>query len=1197
MKGDVGLRLSSLELQGFKSFPDKTYLDFDDGITAVVGPNGSGKSNIADAVRWVLGEQSTKTLRGGKMEDVIFNGTKERKPVGYASVKLTIEDVSTELPEDRLTTISRRLYRSGESEYRINGSIVRLKDIHELFMDTGLGRDGYSIIGQGKIADIVSAKSAQRREIFEEAAGISKYRYRRAEAERRLASAEENLVRLRDILGELEDRVGPLKAQSEKAKKYLVLAEERKNLEISLWVEELEILNKEMSAHNDKILVAKNDYDHLESQSAKLEQDISDAFENMQRMSVAVDERRNSIKNLEDELSGGDARSAVYENDIQHNCSTLERIARQQEGKSQSEEELGQLMRSSETRLKELSAKLAELKVKIDSAKNALITDLEESQKLSDKLEGLRARKSTLETGLSEIRMKDAASRSIIDESSIRLEELSRRDDEYDKAVEESRLNLEECSKQIARQQDYINSLNNTKSGYQIKKQLKEKTHVQLEEKQKKLGGEIDTTLSRARILKDMEANMEGYAGSVRYILDQSRKGNLGGIFGAVSSLISVEPEYITAVETALGGSGQHVVVEDENSAKRAIEMLKKGNAGRGTFLPLTSVKGSVMDFSRLKKYEGFVGGAYDLVKYNPKFKGIINQVLGRVCVVDNLTTGTLIAKEAGYRFRIVTLDGQVINAGGSYTGGTVMRSGGVLGRKNEIEALEAKASKLENELKEFQPELQKSKEELAAIEATITGTIAEIQSGQEELVRLGFAKEQLENSLQTAETNRNLAKAELGKIRLKLKELEEGKTTSQQLIADNAAEINLLDNEIKAALDRQEALNSESETSREEVSALQIEELGLNRDIAAIKEEQARIKNQIESSGRESLELQEEKARLEKTNLEIQGKISELKERREVLKAEIEAHNASIQEFMQKRQDYEKSTTKLRADERDVSSKREGVTRELTLLEERKIAMQQKYDGIIAKLWDEYELTRSGAAEMAKPLENSAESARRLTELRNKIRNLGSVNLAAVEEYKEVGERYEFLSVQVNDVEESKAKLNKLINDLTEEMRDIFQENFDKISTEFSKVFIDLFGGGRGELSLAETEDGDILQAGIDIHVEPPGKVIKNMSLLSGGEQAFVAIAIYFAILKVKPAPFVLLDEIEAALDDVNVVKFASYLRTLSDNTQFIAITHRRGTMEEADVLYGVTMQEEGVSKLLELNINEIESKLGMEA
>ncbi len=1188
------MRLRSLEIQGFKSFPDKTRLEFGDGITAVVGPNGSGKSNIADAVRWVLGEQSTKNLRGSKMEDVIFGGTQTRKAQGYAMVQLTIDNIDRALPYDEdLLTISRRLYRSGESEYRIAGNMVRLKDIHQLFMDTGLGRDGYSIIGQGRIAEIVSAKSKERREIFEEAAGIAKFRYRKEEAEKKLAAAEENLVRLRDILGELEERVGPLRQQAEKAKEFLALSGEKRGLEISLWLLELSALKTQLSQQDDKIYICKNQYQQFELESSKLEEEMAAVYQKSQQLSMQAEAKRSQIKQLEDRLSKGEAESAVLQNDIHHNSLSIRRLQGEL-GDAGSDRE--QIARRLEEKEKEYAAALEGLSAmagRIEAAQQRLTEQREQAVRVEGEIARLSTQMGTLATALAQQQLTMATNETLRSESKNRMQVLEQSSTAQNDAVAEIQAALEECSTQLEEQQGRAHQLQNALKGYQMKRDSRTESCEKLRKERQELENQIIQKLQRAKLLEDLEKSMEGFAHSVKYILGEANKGALGGVLGAVSSLIRVPEAYALAIETALGGAMQHIVVKDEEIAKRAISLLKNKGVGRATFLPISAVKGKVMDDAQVGKQEGFVGIASRLVEADSQYSGILAQLLGRVCIVEDLDAGTRIAKSTGYSFRIVTLDGQVINAGGSYTGGSTSKGTGVLGRRGEIEKLRQQAQEAKQDLAALDAKLKSAQEDLAALEAYLAGAVSEIQTTREETVRLGLSQDQLEKNLTQAQENKRLAAQELDRLTKRLEELHQTELTAGQVMEELSAQLQELDAQIAGVTARKDILAEGTANAGEMLSQLRMDELSAQKDTDALAAEIRTVREQIESFGDRARQLQEEITRLEGQNTVILTQIDALAAEKIQLQENIAQYNAGIVSYQDQRTALEAETTALRQRERETAGQREGISRELARLEERRNTLQGDCDSIITRLWDEYELTRSKAAEEAVEIPDREKASRRLNELRGKIKGLGTVNVAAVEEYAQVNQRYEFLSAQVTDVEESKAQIFGLIQDLTQEMRDLFTDNFFKIGDHFSRIFVQLFGGGKGELTLSQGED--VLEAGVDIFVQPPGKIIKNLASLSGGEQAFVAIAIYFAILKVRPAPFCLLDEIEAALDDVNVNKFAAYLRQMSDNTQFIAITHRRGTMEEADALYGVTMQDEGVSKLLELKVTEVESKLGI--
>lgn len=1189
------MRLRSLEIQGFKSFPDKTTLTFEGGITAVVGPNGSGKSNIADAVRWVLGEQSTKTLRGAKMEDVIFGGTQTRKPVGYAMVQLTIDNADKALPmEEDLITITRRLYRSGESEYRLGGTMVRLKDIHELLMDTGLGRDGYSIIGQGRIAEIVGNKSSQRREIFEEAAGIAKFRYRKEEAEKRLNQAEENLLRLRDILVELEDRVGPLKIQAEKARAFLAYSEEKKSLEISLWMLSLAALKEQLASQQDKLYLCKNQYEELEGEAEGIQEKIENIYAQSQELSAAVEQKRAEIRSVEDSMAKSESEAAVLENDIRHNNLSIQRLEGELATAGLDAEELQGRIALKEAEQGEGAKALTAMEGRLEAAEQRLADQREQAARVTDELLSLTVRQTSLSDAIGEARLSKAQSATLIQESRNRVEALRQSGAAVGSAVEELKQNLVECDRQLEEEQDKIDSLGNTQKGYALKRESRAARLEDLRKKAQELENQAGQRLQRAKLLEDLEANMEGFQGSVKYILGEAKKGALGGVHGAVSSIIDTEKKYAVAIETALGAAMQNIVVADEGVAKRAIRILQTAKAGRATFLPLTSVRGGRdLDVGEMRRHEGFIGTGASLVKYEARFAGIVSQLLGRVAVVEDLDAGTEIAKASGYRFRIVTLDGQVINAGGSFTGGSTGRSAGVLGRRHEIDALKEQAAKLRADAEALGPDIKAVSEEIAGLDAYISGAASELKTAQEEKVRLGFARETIVKNLAQAEQNAKLAEKELEALSERLEELQGSDADSAQLMEELEAQLTELRERIESTTTRRDTLNVGTETAAQSLNEQKMAFLEARKDQDGLDQELGRMREQAESAGTRTGQLTAEIAELTAANEAIAAQIAALGEQKSDQKTQVEAMNALIAERMAQRTALEAETTALRNQEREVAGNRENVSRELARLEERRNAIQGEYDGIIAKLWDEYELTRSKAMEIAVELDDKDKAGRRLTELRGKIKAIGTVNVDAVEEYAQVSERYEFLSAQVKDVEDSKAQLQKLIGELTQEMRDQFSESFNQIAQHFSRIFVQLFGGGKGELTL--TQEEDVLESGVEIYVQPPGKIIKNLSLLSGGEQAFVAIAIYFAILKVRPAPFCLLDEIEAALDDVNVVKFANYLRQMCDKTQFIAITHRRGTMEEADVLYGVTMQDEGVSKLLELNVSEVEEKLGI--
>ncbi len=1184
------MQLKSLEIQGFKSFPDKTRLDFGQGLTVVVGPNGSGKSNISDAVRWVLGEQSTKSLRGSKMEDVIFSGTKNRRPQGLAQVTLTIDNAGRQLAVDSdEVSITRRLYRSGESEYRLNGASVRLRDIYEMLMDTGLGRDGYSIIGQGRIAEIVSARDKERREIFEEAAGISKFRYRKGEAEKRLAMAEDNLSRLTDILSELEGRVEPLRIQAEKAKTFLELSERKKGLELSIWISDLNESRQRMEEQDNRIQITRRQYGALEAQAESLEQEINDLYQQMQTCSARVERCRADIREREGRMAENKSRSAVRRNDIEHAKVDIKRL----EEEIADAEASGGLLKK---RLEELEQLLREDGLQLEQ--NRI-----EREKLAGELEELRRQDQealALASELAQERQKilgeqskvqaDAiTAASLAEESRRRVEQL--RQQEAD--CRESRRRMEgekqqfEALSAAAKQQE--ESLQNVLKAIDLKRDSRRQALEKQEEREKTMQREIDGLYQKASLLEAMEQNHDGFQNSVKFLLRQSRSGVLKGILGAVTDLIHVRKDCALALETALGASIQNVVVENEEAAKRAIGSLKRENAGRATLLPLTTVKGRRLDpavVDRLEKEPAFVGLGSDLVRFDPRYRGIVESLLGRVAVVRELDSAAEIAKKNGFSFRIVTLDGQVINTGGSFTGGSVVRGAGILSRRVEMDSLRQQAGEKSEQLKAFRQEGDSVRREIGQLEQSRVETEGQLRIAREDIIRGQSEQLRIEQGFLELQRQEETIRRELKEAESRIEELgSQGVSADQVLLryrrrlaemAQKTEETEALRQTLRDRLDRRSAQENEKRVEGTQIAGqIQLHE----------QEKERLLQQQSDQSGA----------------LERAGqRVNSLKEDIRTAQEEIQRLEAQDQEFIRlNREDeaaitenaalriaLEGENTRARAKSRELSEQKESMSRELARLEEQQNALQGSYDRIVAAMWDEYQLTRSQAEELARPAENRIAAQGELTELKNKIRELGSVNLSALEEYKEVNERYLFLKHQLEDIQTSKANLEKLIQELTGQMEQSFSESFAQISANFSKIFVELFGGGSASLKL--TEPDQLLDSGIEIFVEPPGKIIKNLGLLSGGEQAFVAIAIYFAILKYRPAAFCLLDEIEAALDDVNVSRFAQYLKRLGgpQGTQFIAITHRRGTMEEADVLYGVTMQEEGVSKLLKLEV-----------
>lgn len=1175
--------LESLEIQGFKSFPDKIKLTFDKGITAVVGPNGSGKSNIGDAVRWVLGEQSSKTLRGSKMEDVIFSGTQFRKPMGFASVTLNIINNRgiLQIPSEQVS-VTRKLYRSGESEYLINGSQVRLKDVCELFMDTGLGRDGYSIIGQGRVAEIVSAKSGERREIFEEAAGISKFRYKKEEAERRLAAAQENILRLRDIIGELENRVEPLRIQSEKAEKFLEYSETKKSLEITVWVRQLDDLKKNLEELTDKLLISTNEYNGIEADISRLEEEAEALSEKMQNNTLHIEEMRSEILESERSNTQLHADIAVCENDISHCNETIEDIKKQQELTLNSNQENRRIIEEKLEEVKKTEQAAADTKAEYEAANAEFTAAVNEQDSFDSRFSEVQSELNRLYIRQSELSVSISTGKQNAEDIRQRIETAKHRDEALRTAAEELEGEKRETADGIAMLEEKTNELNNRLGGLS-------KLHSGRIEKLNAAKKQLDDTNfavrdkeQRIRMLTDLENSMEGFAHSVKQVLKASKTGQLSGVYGSAAQLINVEPEYSLAIETAMGGAMQNIIVENEDIAKRGIRLLQETKAGRATFLPLTSVKGTRLNENGLESCNGFVALAVDLAEFDSKFTGVYNSLLGRIVIAENIDLATNIAKKYGYKFRIVTLDGQVINAGGSFTGGSASKTSGVLTRKNEIERLSNEKNALAEKLTTLRQTCEKLQAEADKLGFDIEAAKDELNTVNSDKIRFEAELKRICAMLEQNSEQIKAAAAGSKELENKLTETEEAVKASESGLDKISAEITEKEQTVSENEGARLEMQKKREALTEKMSALRLHEAELSKDAEALRAEIARLEKQCleigDNSARLALELDAQYGIIK----EKESRIEELKQQLSGTKEAVEGINEKIRAAQSEHRSMEQRSNEVRVQIRELSDGKEKFSREMTRLEERKTSVQGSYDKIIADMSEQYNMYLSEAVQIAKPVDDLLTVQRDLAEIKQKIRSLGSVNVAAIEEYKEVSERYNFMSGQLNDVETSKRELEKLIDELTDNMRRQFTDSFNRINENFKSIFVELFGGGRAELTL--TDPSDVLESGIEIKVAPPGKVINNLSLLSGGEQAFVAVAIYFSILKLRPAPFCILDEIEAALDDINVTKYAQYLRHFTDTTQFILITHRRGSMDEADVMYGVTMQEKGISKVLRL-------------
>ncbi|MCQ2459537.1 MAG: chromosome segregation protein SMC [Ruminococcus sp.] len=1175
--------LKSLEIQGFKSFPDKINLTFDKGLTAVVGPNGSGKSNIGDSVRWVLGEQSTKTLRGNKMEDVIFSGTVARKPMGFAAVTLNIDNSDKRLPDmDDEVSVTRKLYRSGESEYLINGRSCRLKDINELFMDTGLGRDGYSIIGQGRIAEIVGAKSNERRDIFEEAAGISKFRYRKIEAERKLSAAQENLFRLTDILSELESRIGPLKTQSEKAEKFVKLAERRKSLEISVWVARLDELKEKLDRLDEKILVSRNEYENVENDIQREEQKIQDAIRKMQESTIRQDELRKKMLEEEQSASGMKSDIAVLENDIRH-CTEAIKSAQQSIKDSDGvRKKLEKERVSAENKKSELENQRVQLEKEIAETQQLFTQAETENSKLGDSVDKAGSEINNLYIKQSEYRFASENARKLIDEQKQRLEELQKDSSGIEKTLADYREKSVLSEKELAENSEKSEGLKNKLGGMEKLCQSRRESFEKSKNEFERVLYELKDRQQRRKILSDLENNMEGFAGSVKQILKASKQGRISGIFGTVAQNIGVEPQYAVAVETALGGAMQNIIVENEDIAKRCIRFLKEQKGGRATFLPITSVKGYELHEQGLENCDGFVANASRIVTYDSKFSGIIASLLGRIVIAEDIDSATLIAKKYGYKFRIVTLDGQVINAGGSFTGGSAQRSGGIITRKNEIDTLDSEIAELTKKRESLNAETEKLRAESTKLNYDREAVREEISRCESDRIRITAEISSLESLINQISTQSENSEKLVDEAERKIAEAEETISVSEKSLAETDELIRTAEEKLAEGQSSREKLRLKRAEISEKLSSLKIKCIEINKDIETQESEIKRVAESLDELQNSGTRFEDEIKRQNDIIAEKNVQIEKLKTDLSSFSGNTKKYNEEILKYQSMHTEQTRLVNEMQKGLKQINDAKEKLSAEVTRLEERRESVYHETDNIIRQLSEVYQLTRSEASAIAEKMEDIASAQRELTDVKNKIRALGSVNVDAIEEYREVSERYTFMSEQVEDIRKSKAELEKIITDLTADMCRIFAENFRKINSNFKEIFTELFGGGKAELILTDPEN--VLESGIEISVAPPGKVIKNLISLSGGEQSFVAIAIYFAILRLRPAPFCILDEIDAALDEVNVRKYAQYLKNFTDTTQFVLVTHRRSAMEEANVLYGVTMQEDGISKLLKM-------------
>ena len=1183
--------LKALEIQGFKAFPDKTVLNFAEDITAVVGPNGSGKSNISDAIRWVMGEQSAKALRGARMEDVIFSGTEKRAPVGFAQVTLVIDNTEHIFPsmEESEVSVTRRYYRSGESEYYINRQSVRLRDITELFMDTGLGREGYSIIGQGKIDEILSAKSGERREIFEEAAGISKFRHRKEESERKLQRTEENLVRINDKISELELQVEPLREQSERAKKYLILRDELRVLEISVWLENLDALKTGARKLEADFRAAEQQRDEARAALDALYAEGEQYGDRMREKDMEAEQIRTEASQLDGQVKDQEAAIAVLENAIAHNQENIDRARQELAETGNRAGTLEKQAADQDAEIEKIDCRIAQLNEALEALLAEARAAAEQAGGAQTEAEALRGQEAIAVAAAADARAELAAisaENGQIAERKVAVEnEMTAAEEQLETSKKEARVNrraLEEA-------QDEATAAANIIAGHSLRMEERKKKAAAASEQRVKLTMDVGALDNRIRLLTEMEKEYEGFSKAVKVVMQAQN--SLRGIHGPVANLMKTDQKYSLAIEIALGAGLQNIVVDREEDGKSAINFLKQRDGGRATFLPLTAIRGDELREKGVEDEFGFVGIASRLVNYDQRYTNIFQNLLGRTVIVEDMDCGIAMARKYRNAFRIVTLDGQVLNRGGSMTGGSTNRSAGVLSRAAELEKLNGRAASMHEKLAAAQKEEENILRDLNAAQYELETAEVQRREAENEVLRLEGTKKHFDILLSSLRENLENLEGELESLNGRLEDNVKRTAAAEKVLME------------------QEALAADFHRQAEELLAGQSELLAqsgaLTEQITEKKAELASCSAQREAGARHAADLRQLAADLtgdqnqkEQVIHGYQKSIDEANER-------IAQCKETLEQLVKKGQTYHDQLTALNEEKIALEAERTAKNRagqemneNLLNLEravsklEQKIAtgaMEEKQ--ILDRLWDHYELSHSDASAQRIELESVPKATRRIGELNRDIKALGTINIGAIDEFERVNSRYTYLTDQRNDVEKAKGELEGIIEEITGQMTVIFAEQFKLLSESFQTTFTELFGGGTAKLELED--ENDILGCGIEIKAQPPGKTLKTISLLSGGEKAFVAIALYFSILKVHPTPFCVMDEIEAALDDANVTRYARYMRRLAGKTQFIVITHRRGTMEEADVLYGVTMQEQGVSKILTINLNDMAKEL----
>lgn len=1179
--------LKRLEMQGFKSFADKTVLEFMPGITSVIGPNGSGKSNISDAIRWVLGEQSMKSLRGSKSEDIIFAGTQNRKSLGFAEASLVFDNTDGKLPvEYTEVTVTRKIYRSGESGYYINKTPCRLKDVLELFMDTGIGKDGYSIIGQGKIDEILSNKSEDRRHIFEEAAGIVKYRVRKVESEKKLEHTKLNLLRINDILSEIESNIEPLRIQSEKARKFLDLREELKSIEVGLFLYNIESYKEKLQKviEDNEILKSQNEeasnkMQEISDLKEKLKQEIdgiTNDIENMQNLGFESEkekERLNSEINISKERITNNK-----ENDNRYNAEIEEiklRIKDLEEEKKAKLDKKNNLFTNKEKFQKELEEKEKELE-EANKKLSSKELEIEEKKKIvSDNTDAKyekQANISTIEANLENIEKRK---KQIATEIDFNISEL-----------DSTRLTKEEIAKVFYEIEDKKNKATKSLNEISSKSEETERKIKEYDDTINKLSSEYRIKESRLKFLKETEREKEGYIRSVKNLLLDCEKDNSlkKGLHGVLASILKTPKEYETAIEMTLGAALQNVVTETEQDAKKLVEHLRKNNLGRASFLPISTVKGKKLEKYNSKNINGIQGIASDLVEYNKKYEQIVLSFLGRTVIVDDMDTAIALAKQNNYSFRIVTLKGDLINPSGAITGGSVaQKTVNILGRAREIEDLEKELKKINSKIEKIQQE----KEEYLNDSESVLEEINSLEKSLQEIDIVYAADKQ---KLIAVEENIDRIQKRLEKLKTEKEELEKQKEEEIKNKEQEEADIKKISEEnieLNAIIEQFANLNKDNQTYIDDlnmdVTNLKISVSSFDESESSIDEMVERINLDIENNNSSIESKLKQKENIKLDNETLENNIKELLEKINEIDEKVNNSGNQVNELKAQRIEKNNSLSKAEKDYESQFEVIEGLKEQIVKIDVKKSKLEQDIEDVVNKLWEEYELTPNNVGEYQKP-ENVQSTTKQVNKLRSQIKELGSINVDSIEEYNTTKQRYDFMCEQRLDLEDGIAKLKKVIQDMTSTMKTQFAKQFEIINKNFGEVFKELFGGGKAELILTDPEN--ILECGIDIHVQPPGKKLQNMTLLSGGEKAFTAIALLFAILKINPSPFCVLDEIEAALDDVNVFRYADYLKKFTNNTQFLVITHRKGTMEAADTVYGITMEENGISKLLSMKL-----------